>query len=276
MPSYRYAAINDMGRMRSWRGRWPITSLTWKRGSNRSGSTWSLPRKPKPKKQQRGKVSIKHLIVMCMHMEQLDRAGVPLHDALADVRDSSDSAKLRDVLTGVYEAIKNGSMLSAALAAYPRVFNDVFVGLIASGEKTGNLADSFMHLNEHLKWTAEIRRKIKKATRYPIVLLCVIIAVVTIMMTQVVPKLVEFITSQGFDLPWHTRALIATSHAFVDYWYLIFGLPVALLIGLIIAYRTFRFCLQNGCGHSQNAADRPRYPQDRHGAFYALLRRYVQ
>ncbi len=184
------------------------------------------------------RISVKNLIVLCMHLEQLDKAGVPLHDALADVRDSSDSAKLRDVLTGVYESVKNGNMLSKALSAYPRVFNDVFVGLVAAGEKTGNLSASFAHLNEHLKWTAEIRRKIKKATRYPMVLLAVIALVITIMMTKVVPKLVDFITSQGFDLPWHTRALIAVSYGFENYWYLILGIPVLIITGTIVMYRT--------------------------------------
>lgn len=184
-----------------------------------------------------GKIKLKDMIIMCLHMEQLDRAGVPLHDAIADVRDSSDSPKLRDILTGVYESVKNGDMLSKAMAAYPRVFNEVFTGLIASGEKTGNLSDAFVHLADHLKWSAEIRRKIKKATRYPLVLLAVITAVIAVLMIFVVPKMVDFIISQGFGLPLHTRALIAVSKAFEDYWYVIIGTPVAIVLLLIAWYR---------------------------------------
>ena len=182
-------------------------------------------------------IKIKDLIILCMHLEQLDRAGVPLHDALADVRDSTESDKLRDVMTGVYEAVKNGNMLSKAMAAYPRVFSDVFVGLVAAGEKTGNLAESFMHLGEHLKWAAEIRRKVKKATRYPIALVLVISVVISVLMIFVVPKLVDFIVSQGFSIPLHTRALIATSYAFENYWYLILGTPVVIFLTLTISYR---------------------------------------
>lgn len=185
-----------------------------------------------------GRVRGKDLIVLCMHLEQLERAGVPLHDALVDVRDSTDSARLRDVMTGVYEAVKNGNVLSKALSTYPRVFNDVFVGLVAAGEKTGNLSEAFMHLGEHLKWTQEIRRKIKKATRYPLALLVVISIVITIMMLFVVPKLVDFIIAQGFSLPLHTRALIAVSYAFQHYWFLILGLPIGLLMTMIILYHT--------------------------------------
>lgn len=185
----------------------------------------------------RGKVKVKDLIIMCMHMEQLDRAGVPLHDAIADVRESTDSARLRDVLTGVYEGVKTGKSFSQALSAYPRVFNDVFVGLIAAGEKTGNLSASFIHLGEHLKWSADLKRKVKKATRYPIVLLVVLSVVITVLMLITVPKMLEFIVSQGFDIPIHTRALIAFSHAFQDYWYLIFGIPISSFVLIKIMYR---------------------------------------
>jgi len=184
------------------------------------------------------KIKLKDIIILCMHLEQLDRAGVPVHEAIADVRDSTESPRLRDVMTGVYEAVRNGVMFSKALAAYPRVFDDVFTGLVASGEKTGNLSEAFTHLAEHLKWTSEIRRKVKKAVRYPIAVLLMLTMVIAVLMTQVVPKLVDFIINQGFSLPLHTRALIGFSRAFENYWYLIFGLPIALFIGIRIIYRT--------------------------------------
>lgn len=238
MPAYNYTAMNDSGR----RVRGVVVAdndLDLESRLKQIGLDLIDAKEVKAKKSSRfSRIKIKDLIIMCMHLEQLDRAGVPLHDALADVRDSTESDKLRDVMTGVYEAVKNGNMLSKAMSAYPRVFSDVFVGLIAAGEKTGNLSASFMHLGEHLKWSAEIRRKIKKATRYPMALVVVISAVVTILMVQVVPKLVDFIVSQGFTIPIHTRALIATSYAFEHYWYIIFGVPVTIVTILMIAYRT--------------------------------------
>jgi type IV pilus assembly protein PilC len=133
--------------------------------------------------------------------------------------------------------VKNGNQFSQALSAYPKIFNRVFIGLVAAGEKTGNMADSFEHISEHLKWSAEIRRKVKKATRYPMVLLVVITLVISVLMIFVVPKLVSFIVSQGFSLPIHTRALIATSDAFEHYWYIILGVPVTLIAGTLIMYR---------------------------------------
>ena len=140
-------------------------------------------------------------------------------------------------MSGVYEAVKNGSLLSQALAGFPKVFSDVFVGLVAAGEKTGNLSEAFLHLGEHLKWSADIRRKIKKATRYPMILMAVVSVVITVMMLFVVPKLVDFIIAQGFSLPLHTRVLIAVSYAFQNFWYLILGFPIGLIILLTSLYK---------------------------------------
>jgi len=238
MPAYNYYAINDVGR----KTRGVVVAdneLDLESRLKQIGLDLVDAKEVAAKRSSRfSRIRIKDLIILCMHLEQLDRAGVPLHDALADVRDSTESAKLRDVMTGIYEAVKNGSMLSKAMAAYPRIFSDVFTGLIAAGEKTGNLAASFMHLGEHLKWSAEIKRKIKKATRYPLALVIVISIVISILMIFVVPKLVDFIVNQGFSIPLHTRALIATSYAFEHYWYIILGIPVIIFILLMMAYRS--------------------------------------
>ena len=236
MPSFTYRAINEMGR--TVRGVIAADNeIDLEARLKQIKLDLVDARVAKAKGGRGGKIKTKNLIILCMHLEQLDRAGVPLHDALADVRDSAESPKLRDILTGVYEAVRNGNPLSKALEAYPKIFNDVFVGLIASGEKTGNLSESFTHLADHLKWSAEIQQKIKKATRYPVVLLLVISLVISVLMVFVVPKLVDFLLAQGFSLPIHTRALIAVSWAFKNYWFIILGLPTAITIIVIAMYR---------------------------------------
>ena len=185
-----------------------------------------------------GKIKLKDMIVLCLHLEQLCRAGVPIHEGLSDVRDATDSVRLRDVLTDVVEKIKGGTRLSEAFAAYPRIFNDIFVGLVAAGEKNGNLTEAFVNISENLKWSNDLRRRVKKATTYPIVLLVFMSAVIAILMVAVVPKLIKFIVDQGFAVPFHTRALIYVSEAFQDHWYLIFGIPVGLFIFISGLYRT--------------------------------------
>ena len=190
------------------------------------------------KRAGKSKIKLKDMIILCLHLEQLSRAGVPIHEALSDVRDSTESRKLRDIMADVLEKVKTGSKLSEALANYPRTFSEVFIGLIHAGEKTGKLTESFVHMAEHLKWTNDLRRKVKKAVSYPIVLLVVLSAVIAILMVFVVPKLIKFIIDQGFEVPLHTRALIATSEAFQNHWYVIFGLPIGAAMVLVTLYRT--------------------------------------
>ncbi|MBV8938785.1 MAG: type II secretion system F family protein [Alphaproteobacteria bacterium] len=237
MDSFSYVAINEHGR--TIRGTVSADNeLDLEARLKQAGLDLVNARKVREKKAGfLSRVKTHDLIVLCLHLEQLDRAGVPLHEALADIRDTAESPKLKDVLTNVYESVKNGSMLSAALADYPKVFNEVFTGLVAAGEKTGKLSEAFGHLAHHLKWLSEIRRKVKKAVRYPAVLIVVISLVVSVMMLYVVPKLTTFILSQGFAVPFHTRALIAVSDAFQNYWYVIFGIPVLAISTLLFFYR---------------------------------------
>jgi type IV pilus assembly protein PilC len=110
------------------------------------------------------------------------------------------------------------------MAGHPKVFDRVFVSLVAAGEKTGSFAEVFGHLEHHLKWLLDIKNKIKKATYYPIFLLFLMSAVIMIMMIFVIPKLTVFLIAQNIPLPFYTKALIATSNFIVYYWYvIIFG-----------------------------------------------------
>jgi len=237
MKAFKYTAINTMGR--TVRGTLSAENeLDLEVRLKQTG--FDLVDSRAARERRRGlvkSVKIKDLIMMCMHLEQLDKAGVPLHESLSDLRDTTDSVRLRDVLTTVYESLKSGKILSVALAEHPRIFNHVFIGLISASERTGKLYEAFHHLGAHMKWTNDMRRKVKKAIKYPIVLLIVMTGVISTLMIFVVPKLITFITSQGFAIPIHTRALIATSEAFQNYWFIILPTPVVFTITLITAYR---------------------------------------
>jgi type IV pilus assembly protein PilC len=247
MPAFSYSAINERGR--SIRGSMVAENeIDLETRLKEVGLDLVNYREQSTKSGGKSKIKLKDMIILCLHLEQLSKAGVPIHEALADVRDSTESKKLRDIMTDVLEKVKTGSKLSEALANYPRVFNEVFVGLISAGEKTGKLTESFTHMAHHMKWNADLRRKVKKAVTYPIVLLFVMSGVIAILMIFVVPKLIKFIIDQGFTIPIHTRALIATSSAFQHHWYVIFGIPLGLFMVLITLYRTsepFAYMMDN-------------------------------
>lgn len=177
-----------------------------------------------------GRVRTRDLIELCIDMEELIRAGVPVLDALTDVRDATTSPRLRDVLSAVASDVGNGRMLSLALAEHPQTFNDIFVGVINAGERSGNLEDAFHHLVGHLKWTDEMNQKIRAAARYPLFVLVTTIALAMAMMLFLVPELSRFLTSLQMDLPTMTVALLATSRFVQEWWWVVLATPLILVL----------------------------------------------
>lgn len=238
MPTYSYKALNARGG--SVRGKLTATNeVELEEKLGKLGLDLIKYREAGGNRRSLFKLGVgpRELIIFCIHMEQLERAGVPILDAISDLRDSSDSAQLQELMSKIYESIKGGKMLSEALGEHPKIFSDVFTGLISAGERTGNMADSFGHLAAHLKWQAEIRRKIKKATRYPIILILIMSGVISLMMLFVVPQLTDFLEAQGFELPLYSQILIWVSKAFVNFWYVIFGIPILATILVMTLYR---------------------------------------
>lgn len=237
MPTYKYSAIDNAGA--SVRGK--LTAANELDLEERLHDIGLTPLEHKAVKSKKGgffgKINTKELIMFCVHLEQLDKAGVPLLDALADMRDSADSPKFRDIMADIYESVKGGDLLSAALEKRKDVFNEVFIGLVKAGEKTGHMSEAFGHLSHHLKWNNDLKRSIRKAMTYPITLVVVMTGVITLMMLFVVPQLVDFLQSQGFVLPIHTRALIAFSNFMGSYWWAVIALPVGILFVTAIIYR---------------------------------------
>lgn len=176
----------------------------------------------------RPKIKTRDLIQFFMHLEQLQAAGVPMLDSLADVRDSADNQTLKDIMTDVHRSVSDGASLSESLNNYPKVFHNLYISLIKAGEDTGDLEKSYTQLIKYLKWVDDMQTKIKKATRYPTILLVVVILTITIMMGVVVPQIVGFIKNLGQDLPFYTTALVATSEFFQTYWWVVLGTPFVL------------------------------------------------
>lgn len=177
-----------------------------------------------------GGVKVRDLIQLFMHLEQLQSAGVPLLDSLADIRDTTDNNKLRDILSEIYRAVSEGGALSEAMAQHPKVFSNLYISLIKAGEDTGDLSFSFQQLIKYLKWVDELQTKVRKATRYPMILLAVVLLTVVVMMGLVVPQIVGFIKNLDMDIPFYTTALIATSEFFQEYWWAVLVTPIILFV----------------------------------------------
>jgi type IV pilus assembly protein PilC len=167
------------------------------------------------------------LINFCFQLEQLSSSGVPLVDALMDLRDSIENVRFREVISGVVESIQGGASLSQAMTDYPEVFSPVFSSLIRAGESTGRLPDVLKSLAESLKWEDELAAQTKKLIMYPAFVGSIVLMVTFFLMIYLVPQMVGFIRNMGQQIPLQTRILIEVSAFFVDYWWAIVLVPVA-------------------------------------------------
>lgn len=182
------------------------------------------------------RITRRDLIAFCFHLEQLVQSGVPILEGLADLRDTVEHPRFREVIAALIESIEGGSTLSDAMQAFPSVFEPVMVSLIRAGEASGELGNVLRSLTETLKWQDEQMGQTKKLLMYPALVGVVVVGVIFFLMTYLVPQLVAFITSMNQELPTHTRVLIWVSGFLRDYWYVVLGLPVVAFF--VIKYLT--------------------------------------
>jgi type IV pilus assembly protein PilC len=170
--------------------------------------------------------------MFCFQIEQLSSAGVPLLECLNDLRESSNNPYFQKVLGAVSAEVEGGKMLSQALAEHPNVFSEVFVSLVNAGEQTGQLPVVFNNLFNTIRWQDELMSQAKKLLAYPAFVAVVVFGAVAFLMSYLVPQMASFLRNMGQELPLNTKILIALSNGFVDYWWLIIGLPILIVIGL--------------------------------------------
>ncbi|WP_374494369.1 type II secretion system F family protein [Zoogloea sp.] len=163
------------------------------------------------------RVSRRELINFCFHLEQFLRAGVPIIDSLADLRDTLHRARFRQVVGDIVEAIEGGLSLSQALQRHPGVFNGVFSSLVRAGEHTGRLPEVLHALTDALKRDDELAAYAMRIAIYPAIVALVITAAMAVALIHVVPELARLFQSAGQALPWQTRGLIALSTFVIEH-----------------------------------------------------------
>ncbi len=172
------------------------------------------------------KVKLRDQIQFFINMEQMESAGVPMLDALSDIRDGSENDQMRDIVGEIHRDVRDGAALSEAMAKHPKIFKPLYISLIKAGEENGDMPSSYKQLETYLKWVDAMNSKIKKATRYPMIVSVVVLFTVWFMMSQVVPQIVGFLKYLDVELPWFTIWLIATSNFFVEPQFNVFGVPI--------------------------------------------------
>jgi len=183
------------------------------------------------------KIQRRQMIVFYMYLEQMADAGIPILDALVEMRNGEESDAMRKMISSLIDEISAGQVLSGAMLEYPEVFTDLMVNLVKAGEQTGNMSDIFSELKETLIWQDDIARKTKKLMSYPIFVGSIVFCVICFLMIYLVPQLISFIVSMNQEIPLLTRALIVVSDIFVNYWYLIISLPPVIIISIKVTLK---------------------------------------
>ena len=164
-------------------------------------------------------------------LASLTRSGVPILRALSTIAEQTDNLRLQRVVEGMGARIRDGNMLSDAMAMHPRLFSELFVNMVRAGESAGVLDTILTRLADAREQDEETRRKVQAALAYPLLVLAVGAGTIFVLLAFFLPRILDLFKDYR-NLPLPTRILIEISEFMSSYWYWI--LIAVLLIGAIL------------------------------------------
>jgi type IV pilus assembly protein PilC len=188
-----------------------------------------------------GGVSSKDILVFTRQFSVMIDAGLPLVQGLEIIGSQADNAAFRKVLLEVKGRVEAGSTFADALSEHPKVFDELFVQLVRAGEIGGILDTILQRLGAYIEKNEKLKRRVKGAMVYPIIVLLVAIAVLVVLIAFVVPTFEKMFKDFGGAMPAPTQFLIDLSYGFRQQWYLFLGVPV-------LAFLAFRAALRHPKG----------------------------
>jgi len=190
--------------------------------------------KPKPKDLFEGlsfmqpKVTKKDLVIFTRQFSTMIDAGLPLVQGLNILAEQSTNPTFRGMLKQITKDVEGGSTLAEALKKHPKVFDDLFVNLVAAGEVGGILDTILQRLAVFIEKAEDLKSKIKGALAYPVIVVAIAILVIAVILIFVIPVFQDMFASFGSALPLPTQMVVNMSDFMKSYWYLIFGAFFAL------------------------------------------------
>jgi type IV pilus assembly protein PilC len=178
------------------------------------------------------KVKAKDRVLFSRQLATLINAGLPLVQSLRNVSEQTTSKKFKVIINQIISDVEGGAPLSASMAKHPEVFNQVYISMIASGEASGTLDQALERLAVQQEKDAELVSKVRSAMIYPVIVLCVMFAVVGFMIVKVLPQvkiLYQGLGSGESGLPLITRILLGISDFIIHDWWVVL-IILALLV----------------------------------------------
>ena len=162
-------------------------------------------------------------------------AGLPLVQCLTIMGDQLENETFKGILKQVTGDVESGSTLSEAMGKHPNVFNNLFVNMVAAGEVGGILDDVLLRVSTYMEKADQLKRKIKGAMMYPIVVMTVAIGATATLLIVVIPNFVTMFQQSGVELPLPTKIVVGLSEFLQSYILII----IAVCVGLWILYKRY-------------------------------------
>ncbi len=189
------------------------------------------------------KVKSDHLVIFTRQLSAMISAGVPLLRSLTSIEKHAEDKVLKRILQVVIKDVEGGMPLGDSLAKHPETFNDIYVNMVRAGETAGILDDILKRLANQQERSAAIRKKVRSAMAYPMVLVTITVLAFFGLMLFVIPQIGTIIKDLGgpdAELPGITLFMLGISGIFTSYWYIIFPVLIGAVIGLLRYIRTKR------------------------------------
>jgi type IV pilus assembly protein PilC len=183
-----------------------------------------------------GRVKLADLSIFCRQFSTMIDAGVSLVRALDVLSEQTQNPKLKRILIEISQDVESGQTLSKSLTKFPKVFSNMFVGLIHAGEIGGVLEEALQRLSGFLEKDMELRRKVKAALTYPVIVVVVAVTIVLGLCTFIVPRFISLFQDLGMkELPPITQILVDFSDFLKNKWWM----GIIIIVTLFIATKFF-------------------------------------
>lgn len=251
MPVFEYKALNQKGK--TCKGLIDADSESSARNKLRTSGKYpvsmreSLSKKEKNKKHVLGgvlfdRIKPEEIQVFTRQLATLLGAGIPLINALASLIDQSTTPALKRVLAQIRDSVNEGSTLTNSLAKHPRLFSNIYINMVRSGEASGSLDIVLERLADFGEKQRALQGKLKAALVYPIFMGVIGTGILFFLIAYIVPNITRVFTDMERALPLPTRLLILASNNLREYWWLEGGIFIVIifLIRLFLAQETGR------------------------------------
>ena len=242
MPGFNYTAINRNGKR--VRSSLDASSIETAKSSLRGAGYTILDIKEQTTLNRDieipflGNPKAKDMAVFCRQFVSILRAGVSVASVLAMLGQQTGNKKLRAAIREMQADVEKGEALASSMRRHPKIFPAILVNMVAAGEASGNLEESFRQMELYFDRSKRTKSKVTSAMIYPCVLIVVMIVVLIVMMTKIIPNFLKTFEDMDAELPKLTLGVMAVCEWFESWWWVPLLVLVALIVGGVLFHRT--------------------------------------